>query len=45
MCEMAKICGLWLPYITKGLNMWEMAQRLPKWLRYFGNDLDIWGTA
>ena len=45
MCEMAKICGKWLPYITKGLNMSEMAQTLPKWLKYLGNDLDIWGTA
>ena len=45
MCEMAKICGQWLPYITKVLNMLEMAQRLAKWLKYFGNDLDIWGTA
>ena len=45
MCEMVKICGKWLPYFTKGLNMFEMAQRLPKWLKYLGNDLDIWGTA
>ena len=45
MCEMAKICGKWLPYFTKYLNIWEMAQELPKWLKYLGNDLDIWGTA
>ena len=45
MCEIAKICVKWLPYIRKGLNMCEMSQRLPKWLKYLGNDLDIWGTA
>ena len=45
MCEMAKICLLWLTYFTNGLNMLEMTQRISKWLKYLGNVLDIWGTS
>ena len=22
--EMSKICGIWLKYLTNGLNLWEM---------------------
>ena len=42
---MAKICGKWLKYLRKGLNMWEMTQRFGKWLKYLGNGLDIKCTA
>ena len=31
---MAQICGKRLRDLGNGLNMWEMAQRLPKWLKY-----------
>ena len=44
MWEMAHICGKWLKYLTKGLNMWELTQRfwemakiLGKWLRCMGH--------
>ena len=45
MWEMAKICGKWLNYLTKGLINWEMTYRFEKCLKYLGNDLDIWGIA
>ena len=33
--KMAKICWKWVKYLTNGLIMWEMTQRLGKWLKYF----------
>ena len=43
--ETAKICGIWLKYMTNCLINFEMTQRFVKWLKYLGNGLDIWGTA
>ena len=49
---MTQICGKflkyvekWLNYLTNGLKMWKMTQRLGKWPKYLGNGLDTWDTA
>ena len=50
--EIAKICGKWLKYLIKSLNMsemtylfFEMAQVFEKRLNYVGNDLHVWEMA
>ena len=40
-----KYVGKWLNYLTNGLKMWKMTQRLGKWQKYLGNSLDTWNTA
>ena len=45
MWEMAKICGKWLKYLTKGLNTYEMTQTFGKWLKFFGNGLYTLDTS
>ena len=36
--EMVKLCGKWLKFLTKDLNMWRMTERFGKWL-------NIWEMA
>ena len=49
--KIAQIWGIWLKYLTNGLNMWEMtyiwemAPVFEKRLNYVGNDLDVWEMA
>ena len=49
---MIQICVKWLKYVVKSLNyltnglkMWKMIQRLGKWPKYLGNGLGTWDTA
>ena len=40
-----KYVGKWLNYLTNGLKMWKMNQRIGKWTKYLGNGLDTLDTA
>ena len=40
-----KYVGKWLTYLTNGLKMWKLTQRIGKWPKYLGNGLDTWDTA